>query len=30
MPDRNPDKAHELYELVTRRAGGRLPYYEDV
>jgi arylsulfatase A-like enzyme len=30
LAGRDPDKAFELYELVTRRAGGRLPYYADV
>ena len=27
---RNPEKVRELYELVRRRAGGRLPYYPEV
>jgi arylsulfatase A-like enzyme len=29
LAGRHPEKAAELYELVTHRAGGRLPYYPD-
>jgi arylsulfatase A-like enzyme len=29
LAQRNPDKTGELYGVVTRRAGGRLPYYPD-
>ena len=30
LAGRNPRKARQLYEVVKRNAGGKLPYYEDL